>query len=116
MMLTARGEQMDKERGQRMGAVKYLTKPFSPQKLAEQVIEIIENAAVQKNIGANDHRGVAIVYTALGETDKAIEWIEKSFQKHEESLCSLVVDPKFDSLRNDPGFKTILIKTGLAKD
>ena len=46
MMLTARGEQMDKERGQRMGAVKYLTKPFSPQKLAEQVIEIIENAAV----------------------------------------------------------------------
>ncbi|MGH7274190.1 MAG: response regulator [Nitrospiria bacterium] len=46
MILTARGEQMDKERGQRVGAVKYLTKPFSPQKLAEQVIEIIENAAI----------------------------------------------------------------------
>jgi CheY-like chemotaxis protein len=43
MMLTARGEHMDKERGQRMGAVKYLTKPFSPQILAQQVIDFIEN-------------------------------------------------------------------------
>jgi CheY-like chemotaxis protein len=46
LILTARGEQMDKERGARLGAVKYLTKPFSPQKLAEQVLEIIKSPAV----------------------------------------------------------------------
>ncbi len=45
VMLTARGEQIDKERGARVGAVKYLTKPFSPRKLADQIIEIIENPA-----------------------------------------------------------------------
>ena len=34
LMLTARGEQVDKEKGKSLGVVEYLTKPFSPQKLA----------------------------------------------------------------------------------
>lgn len=41
-MLTARGEAMDKKRGERLGAVQYLTKPFSPQKLAQQIIETLD--------------------------------------------------------------------------
>jgi hypothetical protein len=37
-------------------------------------------------LSSNDYRGVALVYVALGETDEAFEWLEKSYQKHEESL------------------------------
>ncbi len=41
IMLTARGEQTAKERGAGSGALRYFTKPFSPQKLAELVMEVL---------------------------------------------------------------------------
>jgi hypothetical protein len=65
-------------------------------------------------LSSNDYRGVALVYAALGETDEAFVWLEKSFQKHEESLCSIGIDPKFDSIRDDPRFNEILKKIGLS--
>ena len=42
VMLTARGEQTDIKRGEELGVVKYVTKPFSPKQLASEVIELIE--------------------------------------------------------------------------
>jgi len=76
--------------------------------------EIIENTGIEKILSSNDYRGVALVYAALGETDEAFEWLEKSYQKHEESLCSIGIDPKFDSIRDDPRFNEILKKVGLS--
>lgn len=62
----------------------------------------------------NDYRGMAQVYASLGKNDIAFEWLEKSYQHHEESLCSLKVDPKMDPLRGDPKFNKFLKKIGLA--
>lgn len=47
VMLTARGDPSAKERGENAGALEYLTKPFSPQKLAERVIEILNQTKAQ---------------------------------------------------------------------
>jgi CheY-like chemotaxis protein len=44
IMLTARGEQDNQVRGVSLGAADYMSKPFSPQKLAELVIEILQRA------------------------------------------------------------------------
>jgi len=74
---------------------------------------IIEEAGIEKMLSSNDYRGVALVYAALGEKDEAFEWLEKSYQKHEESLCSIGIDPKFDLIRNDQRFKTMMKKVGL---
>ncbi len=41
IMLTARGEKENREKGLAAGATDYLFKPFSPQKLAEKVAEIL---------------------------------------------------------------------------
>jgi CheY-like chemotaxis protein len=41
VMLTARGEQTNLEKGLSLGATDYMSKPFSPQKLAELVIQIL---------------------------------------------------------------------------
>ncbi len=76
---------------------------------------IVENIDMSKKVGGNDYRGVALVYASLGETDKAFEWLEKSYQMHEESLCSLKIDPKVDGLRSDPRFNVMLKKIGLEK-
>ena len=65
-------------------------------------------------LSSNDYRGVALVYVALGETDEAFQWLEKSFQKHEESLCSINVDTKWNPVRSDPRFTGLIKKIGLA--
>ncbi len=79
---------------------------------AEKIMSEIEAG---KNISANDHRGMAQAYAALKEIDKAFEWLDKSYQHHEESLCSLKIDPKMEPLRSDPRFHAILRKVGLEK-
>lgn len=81
----------------------------------EAAKKIIENPVIIQNLGSNDHRGMALVYTTLGDADKAFEWIEKSIQHSEESLCSINIDPKFESLRSDPRFGLVLKKIGLEK-
>jgi len=76
--------------------------------------KLIEDTGIEKILSSNDYRGIALVYTALGEKETAFAWLEKSYQKHEESLCSMGIDPKFDSIRDDPRFKEIMKKIGLA--
>jgi len=80
----------------------------------DEARKIIEDTGIEKILSSNDYRGVALVYAALGETNEAFEWLEKSYQKHEESLCSIGIDPKFDSIRDDPRFNEILKKVGLS--
>jgi TolB-like protein/tetratricopeptide (TPR) repeat protein len=81
----------------------------------EDAVEIIEHTAIEKALSGNDYRGVALVYAALGENDKAFEWLDKSYERHEESLCSLKIDPKSDPLRSDSRFNKMLKKINLDK-
>lgn len=78
----------------------------------EDAVKIIDEVESGEVLGGNDHRGMAMVYASLGENDMAIKWLEKSFDKHEESLCSLKIDPKMDPLRSDPRFSILLKKIG----
>ncbi|TMI86106.1 MAG: tetratricopeptide repeat protein [Bacteroidetes bacterium] len=77
----------------------------------EKMLKLIDT----KKLGGNDYRGMATIYAGLGDTDNAFKWLEKSFEKHEESLCSLKIDPKMDPLHNDPRFTDLLKKIGLDK-
>lgn len=79
----------------------------------DEAKKIIEDAGIENILSSNDYRGVALVYTALGEKEEAFEWLEKSYQHHEESLCSIKIDPKFDVLKDDPRFTDMLKKIGL---
>lgn len=42
IMLTAKGQEFDKQKGQEVGADRYLTKPFDPDELIEQAVAILE--------------------------------------------------------------------------
>ncbi|HUJ94149.1 MAG TPA: winged helix-turn-helix domain-containing protein [Terriglobales bacterium] len=58
--------------------------------------------------------GVAILYTRLGETDKAVESLEMAFAKRELAMTEIGVEPAFDSLCSDPRFQSLLRRVGLA--
>jgi hypothetical protein len=51
---------------------------------------------------------IAIVYTALGERDHALLWLEKDFQIKDAALVWINVDPGHDNLRTDPRFQDLV--------
>lgn len=51
--------------------------------------------------------GVATVYAALGETDRAMDQLEQAYRQRSWFLDNLKVDPKLDSLRSDTRFRSL---------
>ena len=52
--------------------------------------------------------GVALIHTGLGEKDKGFVWLEKAYQERSVGWYRLKVDARFDSLRSDPRFQSLL--------
>jgi tetratricopeptide (TPR) repeat protein len=79
---------------------------------AEKILKEVEGGNI---FSANDYRSMALVYVALDEYEMAFRWLEKSYENHEESLCSIKIDKKWDPLRPDSRFTALLKKIGLEK-
>ena len=48
------------------------------------------------------------VYAALGESDQALEWLERAYAERWYGLILLAVDSWYDALRSDPRFQDLL--------
>ena len=57
---------------------------------------------------------VAGIYAALGENDKAVDWLEKAYVERARYLIYVPHDFVFDNLRHDPRFRSFLHKMNLA--
>ena len=53
---------------------------------------------------------IAEVYAFRGETEKAFEWLQISFDSHDSGMLSVVVDPLLRNLRDDPRYKALVEK------
>ena len=51
---------------------------------------------------------IALIYNGLGETDKALEWLEKAYEQRDPKMAFLKVDPKWNNLRSEPRFIDLL--------
>ena len=76
---------------------------------AMKVLEELQQRAKQVYVSPYD---AAIIYEALGQKDKAMEWLEMAYEERSWYLCVLSVDPKLDSLRSDPHFQSLLHRIG----
>ena len=56
----------------------------------------------------------AILYTALGEQDKAFEQLNKAYEERSGWIINLKVEPQFDSLRTDPRYAPLLQRLNLS--
>ena len=66
-------------------------------------------AALDELLGWSKTRWVppyhfALVYNALGERDKALDYLEKGFAEKDVRMVWLKVEPKWNNLRNEPRF------------
>jgi eukaryotic-like serine/threonine-protein kinase len=56
----------------------------------------------------------ALVHIGLGDTDAAFAALNQAFEGREDALVSLKVNPRFDPIRTDCRFQTLLKRIGLA--
>ena len=74
---------------------------------AEQILHELEQMAKRQYVSST---AFADIYLGLGEKEKALDWLEKSYQ-HQESACwYLKVDPIYDRVRNEPRFEALVQK------
>jgi serine/threonine-protein kinase len=56
---------------------------------------------------------LAMVNIALGDHDRAIDWMEKAYEERRGWMAYLYVHPVVDPLRNEPRFNILVRKMGL---
>src|SRR5439155_2133084 len=56
---------------------------------------------------------IAEVYAWRGETDKAFEWLQVSFDDHDTGTLSLLINPFMRGLRHDARYNSLLAKIDL---
>ncbi len=76
---------------------------------AEKVLRDYEQSLDQ--VGVNRFN-IALIHLALGEKEKAIEWLERSLEKREPVLLALYAYPEWNEIRSDPRVQNIIKKIG----
>ena len=55
----------------------------------------------------------ALAYAGLGDKDKALEYLERSFETRDTNFSFIDIDPYLKDLRSDPRFKDLVRRAGL---
>jgi serine/threonine protein kinase len=79
-------------------------------KEALRILDELTELGKQKYVAAYFFAGI---YVGLGENDRAIEYLERSYEEHSHWLIYLHIDPSMDALRDDPRFHDLLRRVGL---
>src|SRR6266853_1060279 len=74
---------------------------------AEQMLRELEEMAKRQYVNTT---AFASIYLGLGEKEKALDWLDKSYQDQESACWYLKVDPIYDSVRNEPRFQALVQK------
>jgi adenylate cyclase len=74
---------------------------------AEQMLRELEEMAKRQYVNTT---AFASIYLGLGEKEKALDWLDKSYQDQESACWYLTVDPIYDSVRNEPRFQALVEK------
>ncbi len=77
---------------------------------AEAIIQELNKR--MQNKGA-DPRDTAIIYTGLGDHDKAFELLQQGFEEHSVFMPYLNLEPLFEPLRGDPRWRDLKRRIGL---
>jgi tetratricopeptide (TPR) repeat protein len=82
-----------------------LAQTFGSARRREEAIQILDDLtklAKQKYVASYFFAGI---HVGLGENDRAIEYLEKSYEEHSHWLIYLHIDPSMDILRSNPTFR-----------
>jgi TolB-like protein/Tfp pilus assembly protein PilF len=77
---------------------------------AEEILRQLNELAKQRYVTPN---AWVPVYLGLGDKEKALDGLEKSYQDQDGVCWQLKIDQRYDDVRNDRRYKSLLAKLGL---
>lgn len=80
---------------------------------AHQMLGALEQRASQRYVPPYS---IAMAYAALGETEKALEALERAYRARDIHLVFLPIDPRWDALRGNARFGALMQRCGFASD
>lgn len=87
----------------------YLGHAYGASGRRNEAVKILKEMTEQKPVSPYY---LALLYTGLGDKDKAIEQLNKAYEERDGWLIFLKVEPLFDPLRDDLRFQELLRKVG----
>jgi len=79
----------------------------------DEALRIIENLKAQSAEHYVSPLDIGMVYIGLGDRESAFLWMERAYEDHSQWLEHLKVDPRYDPLRSDPRFHSLLKRVHL---
>jgi len=79
-------------------------------KEAQELLNTLKQQSTRQYV---DPGLIALIYTVLGDKDKAFEGLEKAYSARSSWMTCLKVEPKFDPLRSDARFTDLMRRVGL---
>ena len=64
--------------------------------------------ALTDKFGPVDPYGIAAVHSTRGEIDDAFRWLDRAYEEHNHGMPTVMTDPPFTNLRDDPRFQVLL--------
>lgn len=83
-------------------------RPLEAAKVLEELLETSEKKYVSPY-------GIAITYLGLGEREKALSWLQKTYEDRNDFLMWLNVAPELEALRSDTRFTDLLRRIGFTQ-
>ena len=79
---------------------------------AREVLSTLEAIARERYVPPY---AMALVHAGLGESELALEWLDRALAVRDVHLAFLPVDPKWDAFRGDPRFQALLKRCGFSE-
>jgi serine/threonine-protein kinase len=90
-----------------IGALGYTNATAGDRAKAEEILRQLDELAERRYVTPNAR---VPVYLGLGEKDKVLDWLEKSYQDQDGVCWQLKLDQMYDGLRSNPRFKKLITR------
>ncbi|MGD1893550.1 MAG: tetratricopeptide repeat protein, partial [Cyclobacteriaceae bacterium] len=71
---------------------------------------------LEEKLATNDAGSIrffmAVIYSALGDKDTALQWLQAAYEEHEMEMPWLISEPQFYNLHSEPEFQQLVAAMG----
>jgi len=91
-----------------------LVRAYAQSRERRDALRILAELKKRKQAGYVPAAAFVNAYLGLGDKEEAFIWLEQAYKEHSNILLWVKVHPYFDPLRDDPRFKDLVRRVGLA--
>lgn len=88
-----------------------LARAYVASEKRKEAVKLLSDLKRRSNPGYSNAAEIAMIYASLGDTDQAMNWLEKGYE--ERFNPGVLLRPGFDPLRSDSRFQNLVHRIGL---